>query len=61
MYGCNHTSQSEIIHCRLILQSKARGSFPASRIKVVNKIDPRAFKRGSLASPDVYLQVNITD
>lgn len=40
------------------MQSKARGSFPASKIKLVTNTDPRAFKRGSLASPDVYFQVN---
>ncbi len=56
MYVCNHTSQRD--NSTIIVQSKARGSFPAARIKVVTNTDPRAFKRGSLASPDVYFQVN---
>lgn len=41
------------------MQSKARGSFPTERIKLVINTDPRAFKKGTLASPDVHFQVTI--
>ena len=40
-----------------VMQSKARGSFPAERIKVVVNTDPEAFKKGTLTSSDLCFQV----
>ena len=46
-------------HYHFNVQSKARGSFPAERIKVVINTDPKAFKKGTLTSPDLCFQVTI--
>ena len=39
------------------MQSKARGSFPTERIKVIIDTDPKAFKKGAIKSPDLCFQV----
>ena len=41
------------------VQSKARGSFPAERIKAVINTDTKVFKKGTLTSPDRCFQVTI--